>query len=427
MSQDIKTIRPLSSPKARITLPGSKSQTQRAMILAALAEGESQLLGPLWAEDTALLADALNLLGAEITPHDGRMTIRGTGGRLRNPGKEIYLGNNGTAMRLLTTLVSLGEGNYLLTGTPRLLERPVAPLLQALQALGVRAKGRDREGYPPVIVQAEGFPGGAVTLRDLDSSQYVSSLLIAAPLGRKDLYLRLEGTVPSLPYIEMTCALMKQFGAEVERPEPLHFVVRHGQGYQGRIQLIEGDVSSASYFFLAAALTQGTVRVEPVHLRTLQGDIGFLQALIRTGTAVVRGSDWVEVTGGPLVGGEMVFDFGNMPDMVPSLAVLSACRPGRTIITHVAHLRIKESNRLQAIARELNHTGVRAEETADGLVIEGGRPKGAEIETYNDHRMAMSFAVLGLVAPGMKIKNPQCVAKSFPDFWETLDRLYPDL
>jgi 3-phosphoshikimate 1-carboxyvinyltransferase len=420
----MKTIKPIHSHRACITLPGSKSYTQRAMILAALAEGESLLTGPLLAEDTEYLQAALHMLGAEINIFKGRMSIRGTGGRIQNPGKEIFLGNNGTALRLLTTLVCLGKGEYILTGTPRLLERPVAPLLKALMVMGVKAQGRERESFPPVVIEANGLPGGEITLRDLESSQYVSSLLISAPLGRQDLLLKLEGSIPSLPYIEMTTAMMKQFGVEVEKPGPLHYRVRQGQRYLGISCRIEGDVSSASYFFLAAALSGGTIRVEPVVPQTLQGDIGFLEVLEKTGARVVRGEDWVEVTGGPLEAGDLVFDFGEMPDMVPSLAVLAACRPGRTTIYNVAHLRIKESNRIQALVQELTRTGINAEETSDGLIIEGGRPKGAEIETYDDHRIAMSFAVLGIIAPGMKIKNPDCVRKSFPGFWEELEKLY---
>ncbi|MEW6185129.1 MAG: 3-phosphoshikimate 1-carboxyvinyltransferase [Thermodesulfobacteriota bacterium] len=419
----MKIIKPITAPKAQIILPGSKSYTQRAMILAALAEGESTLVGPLLAEDTEYLQSALRLLGAEIVVKKDQMIVRGTGGQIQNPGQEIFLGNNGTAMRLLTSLVCLGRGEFILTGAPRLLERPVAPLLTALKAMGIKATSRKREGFPPVVIQADGFPGGEITLRDLESSQYVSSLLISAPMGRQDLSLKLRGAVPSLPYIEMTRSMMKQFGVEVERPGPLHYRVRHGQSYQGISCRIEGDVSSASYFFLAAALSGGTIRVEPIVPQTLQGDIGFLEVLEKTGARVVRGDDWVEVKGGSLKSGDMVFDFGEMPDMVPSLAVLAACRPGKTIIINVAHLRLKESNRLQALAQELNRSGIKAEETPDGLIIEGGQPRGAEIETYDDHRIAMSFTVLGLVAPGMKIKNPDCVRKSFPGFWEEMEKL----
>lgn len=417
-------IKPITQLNARVTIPGSKSYTQRAMIMAALADGDSCLQGPLFSEDTGYLTEALCLLGAGIEIHNGAMLVHGTAGRINNPQKEIYLGNNGTAMRLLTTVVCLGKGEFLLTGAPRLLERPVQSLLEALNTLGVEARSEDKQGFPPVVIQADGLQGGKIQLRNIESSQYVSSLLISAPLAREDFSLELQGSIPSMPYVEMTAALMKQFGVEVDRPSSTRFLIKARQKYQGITCRIEGDVSSASYFFLAAALCQGRVRVEPIIPNTLQGDIGFLRVLEELGCGVIRSDHWVEVTGGRLKSGEIIFDFGDMPDMVPTLAVLAACRPGRTIINNVAHLRIKESNRLEALVRELTRTGIKAQETEDGLIIDGGRPHGAEIETYNDHRIAMSFAVLGLAVPGTKIKDPDCVQKSFPGFWDELKKLY---
>ncbi|MGA3084216.1 MAG: 3-phosphoshikimate 1-carboxyvinyltransferase [Thermodesulfobacteriota bacterium] len=417
-------IKPITQLNARVTMPGSKSYTQRAMIMAALAEGDSCLQGPLLSEDTGYLTEALRLLGAGIEVHNGAMLVQGTAGRINNPQKKIYLGNNGTAMRLLTTVVCLGKGEFLLTGAPRLLERPVQPLLTALNTLGLEARSEGKEGYPPVVIRADGLQGGKIQLHNIESSQYVSSLLISAPFARDDFILELQGTIPSMPYVEMTTALMKQFGVEVERPSSARFLIKARQKYKGLTCRIEGDVSSASYFFLAAALCQGRVRVEPIIPNTLQGDIGFLKVLEELGCGVIRGDQWVEVSGGRLKSGEIIFDFGEMPDMVPTLAILAACRPGKTIIKNVAHLRIKESNRLEALVRELTKTGIKAQETEDGLIIDGGRPHGAEIETYNDHRIAMSFAVLGLYVPGMKIKDPDCVQKSFPGFWEELKKIY---
>ena len=408
-------IKPLSHLDARVKVPGSKSTTQRAMIMAALAEGDSLLQGPLLSEDTGYLTEALRLLGADITTHNGDMKVRGTRGRIKNPQKEIYLGNNGTAMRLLTTVVCLGEGEFRLTGASRLLERPIQPLLTALKALGVEARSEDKPGFPPVVIEAQGLRGGKVTIGPVESSQYISSLLIAAPYARGDLSLELQGPVPSRPYVEMTVALMKQFGAEIIQESPNQYLITNARKYQGITCPIEGDVSSASYFFLAAALCPGRVRVRPVFSETLQGDIGFLKILEELGCGIIWGEDWVEVIGAKLPPGEYSYDLGDMPDMVPTLAVLAACRSGRTVIKNVAHLRIKESNRLEALVRELTKTGIEAKETEDGLTIEGGNPHGAEIETYNDHRIAMSFAILGLNVPGITIKDPDCVNKSFPD------------
>lgn len=419
----MKAIRPLSHLEGKVTVPGSKSYTQRALLLAALAEGTSLLHGPLFSEDTTYLTSALQLLGAGIGKQNGDLMIQGTGGRIKNPNQPLYLGNNGTALRLLTSVVCLGQGPFLLTGSTRLQERPIQPLLEALKGLGVQALCQKKQGFPPVILEAQGLAGGLVKLKALESSQYISSLLISAPFAREPLILELQSPTPSRPYVEMTTALMERFGARVTMDSPQVIKIKNGVPYRGTACPIEGDASSASYFFLAAALCQGRVRVGPLHPHTLQGDIRFLTILEGLGCEVRWGPDWVEVTGTGLVKGDRIFALGDMPDMVPSLAILAACRPGRTVITNVAHLRIKESNRLAALARELTRTGIEAEETADGLRIEGGRPQEAEIETYDDHRIAMSFAILGLVVPGIKIKDPDCVNKSFPGFWEALEKL----
>jgi 3-phosphoshikimate 1-carboxyvinyltransferase len=417
-------IRPLKHLNATVSVPGSKSYTQRALIIAALAQGQSRLENPLIAEDTGYVMGGLQSLGADITNDKQDIVVKGIGGHPRNPGGEIYLGNNGTAMRLLTAVVALGEGFFTLTGSPRLLQRPIKPLLDALTKMGANAQTKHGNGYPPVIIQAHGLKGGKVTLTDIESSQYISALLICAPYAGSDTVIELQGKIPSLPYVEVTIDVMKQFGVEVTNKTRRRYRVQSGQRYRGSRYCIEGDCSSASYFFLAAALCKGRARVRHINPRTLQGDIGILAIMERLGCTVIRGEDWVEVKGSELTSGEYTFDMGGMPDMVPTLAVLAAMRPGRTVITNCAHLRLKESNRLAALATELNKTGVKAEETEEGLVIEGDAPRGAEIATYNDHRIAMSFAILGLAVPGIKIQDETCVDKSFPGFWEELKRLY---
>ncbi|HRT70388.1 MAG TPA: 3-phosphoshikimate 1-carboxyvinyltransferase [Syntrophales bacterium] len=414
-------IKPVSRVDAAVKIPGSKSYTQRALAIAALAEGTSFLSNALFSGDTERLMSALRDLGANILVGDDGITVTGTGGNILNPDREIHLGNNGTALRLLISLVALGRGNYVLTGDNRLCERPVKPLLDALASMGVRA--RSDGGFPPVTIDAEGLPGGTVALRDIESSQYVSSLLISAPYAAKDTTVELRGRTPSQPYIDMTLETMEAFGVPVAREAPGRYGVKAGRHYRGRRYRVEGDASSASYFFLAAAVSGGRVRVEEVNPRTLQGDIAFLGILEQLGCAVLRGNRLVEVKGGILRAGDFVFDLGDMPDMVPTLAVLGAVRPGKTVVKNVSHLRFKESNRLEALVTELNRVGIRADETEDGLVIEGGNPRGAAIETYNDHRIAMSFAVLGLVVPGMRIKDGDCVKKSFPGFWAELSKL----
>jgi 3-phosphoshikimate 1-carboxyvinyltransferase len=422
MSDPIEIL-PIENLKAEVRVPGSKSYTQRALVIASLAEGKSLLRNPLRSEDTDYLAEALRLLGAEIAPRGEDLLVTGTGGRIRNPGKEIYLGNNGTATRFLVSVVSLGSGDYRLTGTPRLSERPVSPLLNALRDLGGSSACETKDGYLPLIIHARGIRGGKVSFDRVESSQYISSLLICAPFARGDVEVSVKGALVSRPYVAMTAEAMGNFGVFVDMEGENLFSVRGGQRYRGTDYSIEGDASSASYFFLAAALCRGKVRVLNLNPGTLQGDGRFLGILERLGCSVSSGGSWVEVTGKKLIGGELVFDMGDMPDMVPTLAVLSAVRPGRTVIRNAAHLRIKESDRLQATARELARTGIRVEEREDGLEITGGSPRGAEIETYDDHRIAMSFAMLGLLVPGMRIRGGGCVRKSFPGFWEEMEKL----
>jgi 3-phosphoshikimate 1-carboxyvinyltransferase len=416
-------IEPLETLDATVRVPGSKSYTQRAMVIAALAQGESVLQDPLRSEDTLLLAEALRLLGAEVRMKDAEMIVRGTGGMIAVPQRRIDLGNNGTAMRLLAGMASLGKGPIVLTGGRRLCERPMKPLLDALTTQGVGIE-TDRDcGYPPVTIRGGRLAGGKIVLKDIGSSQYVSSLLIAAPFAAAETAIVLEGNIPSLPYIALTVETMEAFGAGVLPNSAGRYTVKSGQRYTGREYRIEGDASSASYFFLAAALLKGRLRVENVDPRTRQGDIGFLGILEKLGCTVIREDHTVEVRGGEMPAGEMIFDLGDMPDIVPTLAVLCALRPGRSLIRNVAHLRFKECDRLAALATELRKTGIGVLELADGLAINGGSPRGAAIETYNDHRIAMGFAVLGLAVPGMNIKGEGCVGKSFPDFWAALEGL----
>lgn len=416
-------IRPVKKLNAEVSIPGSKSYTQRALIIASVACGKSFLRNHLISEDVTCLIEGLRSLGAGIVTTDEDIIISGTGGKISNPGKEIYLGNNGTAMRFLTGLVAIGKGEFVLTGDSRLCERPIGPLLDALKTLSVDARSIYNNGCPPVIVNANGIQGGKVIFENIESSQYISSILICAPFAERETEIRLRGSAVSLPYVNMTIEMMEKFGVEVIKENTDHYIVKDNRRYAGRRHIVEGDVSNASYFFLASALCKGKVRVLNINPHTLQGDIGLLDIMERLGCSVIRGDNWVEVAGGEMNMGEYIFDMKNMPDVVPTLAVLAAIRPGRTIIKGIAHLRLKESNRIAALANELTRTGVRAEEREDGLIIDGGYPHAAEIETYNDHRIAMSFAMLGLAVPGIKIKDRDCVNKSFPRFWDELKRL----
>ena len=405
-----------------VEVPGSKSLTQRALIAAALATGESLLRGALIAEDTLRLMEGLKLLGARLEQDVSGIRVIGTGGVIANPDREIFLGNNGTALRFLTALVCLGRGMYVLTGEPRLLERPVGPLVDALKDMGVKINCRNN--CPPVTVSANGLKGGQIALTDIESSQYVSALLLCAPCTAKGIELSLTGNIVSAPYIDLTVGVMKDFGAKITQTDRQLYRVGTQPIYSGRIYDVEGDASSASYFFLAAALLRRPVRVYGIRRDSAQGDIGLLDVLEKLGCRIESGEAWVEVSApGGLAAGDVTLDMGNMPDMVPTVGVLAAYRRGKTVMTNAAHLRIKESNRLAAMASELGRMGIAASERPDGLTIEGGVPHAADIETYNDHRIAMSFAVAGLVTPGIAIADKKCVDKSFPGFWRELAKV----
>ncbi len=419
----MKKIKKITALDAVVSVPGSKSYTQRALVAAALADGTSRLRNCLDSEDTNLLAGALRSLGADIGPLGGETIVQGTGGRLRAPGEPLYLGNNGTGLRFLAAVTSLCDGPVVIDGNPRLRERPVGILVDAVNTAGGHCVSLGRNGYPPVRNHGGGIRGGKVRFGDSDSSQYVSALLMTAPCASEDLIIELEGRVPSLPYVDMTLEVMRRFGVDVNAWENRRFLVPAHGGYRASEYRVEGDASSASYFFLAAAICGGKMRVKNLEAGGRQGDLGILDILVELGCSVRRDDEGIEVEGGRLAEGERRYDLSAMPDMVPGLAVLAAFRRGRTTIGNVSHLRIKESDRLAALVSELTRLGIVARETEDGLVIEGGTPRGAEIQTYDDHRIAMSFAVAGLRTGDMVIAGEECVAKSLPTFWTMLEGL----
>lgn len=419
-------IKPVQHIHATITVPGSKSITQRALIAAALAGGRSTLLTPLASEDTAYTSDALRAMGIDLDTAADPWTVNGTGGRITTPDKEIFLGNNGTATRFLTSVAALGHGIFTISGEKRMEERPIAPLMQALAGWGVDIASIKGTGCPPLRIAADGIAGGQTTLPAGKSSQYLSSLLLVAPYARQKAVLTVEGEVPSKPYVVMTLAVMRSFGIEVSASDSLnHFVISQGC-YQPQTYQVEGDASSASYFFAAAAVTGGTVTVTNVPEVSLQGDTALVHMLEKMGCRVTYGNG-ITVTG-PKELRAIEVDMGDCPDVAPTLAVVASRAKGRTVIKNIAHLRIKECDRINAMATELAKLGAHVAEQEDALIIEGLAPgaamHGAEIETYNDHRIAMCFGVAGLVVPGIRIANEKCVAKSFPDFWERFALLY---
>lgn len=416
-------IKPVGPVEAVLTLPGSKSLSHRALIAAALAEGVSRIYNLLRAEDTMYTARALMQLGVNYDWEGEVCQVYGTGGRLRVPAEPLYLGDSGTSMRFLTAVVALGHGRYYLTGSARLCQRPIQDLLDALAMLGVAASTENHNGCPPVIVQAQGLPGGQARVSGRVSSQYLSAILLISPLAAREVSVVVEGELVSRPYVDLTLSVMADFGIAYYRRGYHCFSIPAGQHYLPREYEVEGDASSASYFLGAAALTGGRVTLANLNPNSCQGDIGFLKVLAEMGCQLETGPAGVTLQGGPLRG--IRVNMADMPDLVPTLAVLAAFAAGETEITGVAHLRHKESDRLLAVATELSKMGIAVQQTKDGLWIKGGQPRGAVIETYNDHRIAMSFALAGLRIPGVVIVNPACVAKSFPGFWDYLAKLAP--
>ncbi|MGD8387272.1 MAG: 3-phosphoshikimate 1-carboxyvinyltransferase [Desulfobacteraceae bacterium] len=413
------SIRTKTALDAVVDIPGSKSITHRALIAAAMAGGESTLSGALSCEDTRLTARALKQMGARILWEGDTIRVLGTGGRIEPPsdGRGLFLGNSGTSFRLLLSTVALGCGRFTLSGTRRMCERPVGELARALQEMGARIRFPHRPGYPPVTLHARGLSGGRVSVGAKTSSQYISSLLLAAPYAKQDTEIHVQGEAVSRPYVDLTVRVMNAFGVDVDCPGGSRFRVPAGFPYLPGARRIEGDASTASYFWAAAAVTGGRVVTRNLlPLQTAQGDIRFLEILERMGCRIRRQPDRVEVQGGPLQG--VSVDMGDLPDMVPTLAAVGLFARGRTRIRNVAHLRYKESDRLNAIAGEWRRLGACVEIEEDGLVIHGeSRLRGKDMDSKSDHRIAMSLAVAGLRVPGIRIRNPACVDKSFPAFW----------
>jgi 3-phosphoshikimate 1-carboxyvinyltransferase len=410
---------------ATVKIPGSKSVSHRALIAAGLADGVSLLKDLLICEDTSYTVNALRQLGIRIALEGNCAEVSGVAGRFypSDYRKEIFLGNSGTSFRLLLSTVALSRGEYIFAGTQRMHERPIGGLVTALEQMEVKVSWPDKKGYPPVLIQAQGIPGGKVIIPGNQSSQFVSSLLLAGPYAKKDIEIEVNGQMVSRPYVDLTLGVMERFGVSVIREDYRYFRVPSRRQYRSCRFAVEGDVSSASYFWGAAAVTGGTVITHNINSKaTHQGDIQFLEILEKMGCHIESGSSQVAVSGRSLCGIDA--DMNTMPDMVPTLAAIALFARGKTLIRNVSHLRHKESDRLKAIAMEWHRLGSRIEELPDGLIIHGNQKlNGAMVESHDDHRLAMALAVIGLNVPGVRIKNEDCVNKSFPRFWNLWDTL----
>ncbi len=413
-------IDPLTSaPDVAVAVPGSKSHTNRALACAALADGRSTLTGALFADDTRAMMGALAALGVEVRPDESTAAVVIDGGRrhLAAGPRTIDARQSGTTGRFVLALATHGPGPYTIDGHEQLRGRPLAPLVAALRGLGADVVG----DHLPVEVAGGGLSGGRVELPGSVSSQFLSALLLAAPLADRAVSVELTDELVSKPYVDLTIETMAAFGPEVVKVDDRRFVVDPAPYRPGTIA-IEPDATAASYFFAAAVLTGGRVRVEGLGRQSLQGDIGFVDVLARMGAEVALGDDWTEVAGtGDLRGVDV--DLADMSDTAQTLAIVATAASTPTRVRGVDFIERKETARISAVITELTRLGIGAARSPGGFTIHPGRPSPGLISTYDDHRMAMSFALLGLVHDGVVIDDPRCVDKTFPDYFEVLDQL----
>lgn len=437
-----------------VKVPGSKSITNRALLLAMLSDGESHLTGAQFSEDSSHFLQCLSDLSFDVAskPETGEVSVHGLSGRLPVKKASLYVGSAGTAARFLSAVLGVSEGEFFLDASEQMKKRPMAPLLSALQSIGCDISFAEKEGYFPFTLHARGFQNTDLTI-DIDkSSQFLSALLIAAPLAKEDVKIKVAGT-HGMAYIEMTCRMMEQFGVLTEHPAPDTFLIKAGQTYRAQDYAIEPDVSAACYFYALAALSGCSVIVDGVPEPSLQGDTEFLSILEKMGCRVTRTNEGICITGpaacaksagvksaeagfetasgsvshasGRLHG--FTVDMSSCSDQAITLAAIAPFADGPVTITGIGHIRGQESDRLSAIAENLTAMGIRCEERADSITIYPGVPRPAHIKTHDDHRLAMGFAVTGLFAEGIVIENPSCCKKTFAEFFECLEEAVENL
>jgi 3-phosphoshikimate 1-carboxyvinyltransferase len=430
-------INPIAHPlNASVRVPGSKSLTNRALLIASLANGTTHLTNALFSDDSRYFAKALQTLGfnLQLDEVNHEMTVTGLGGKIPATKAELFIGNAGTAARFLSAFLTLGNGEYILDGELRMRERPIGDLVDSLTQLGAticplsqreRAEGEGEVNLicPPVKIIASGLPGGKTKITGNISSQFLSALLMIAPYARSPIEIEVTTDLNSKPYVEMTLAIMKDFGVEIERRNYSQFAILPSSFFPLTSYPIESDASAASYFFAAPAICGGTVRVENISRKSVQGDIAFLDVLKQMGCQVTEGEDFIEVTGAELLQGVDI-DMSDIPDTAQTLAAIAPFASSSTRIRGIASARVKETDRVHATCAELKRLGVHVEEHEDGMTIYPvEKMRTASIQTYNDHRMAMAFSLIGLRFDGVTIENPSCVSKTFPNFFEVLETL----
>ncbi|CAE6721843.1 3-phosphoshikimate 1-carboxyvinyltransferase [Paraburkholderia aspalathi] len=424
---------PFSRASGTVRLPGSKSISNRVLLLAALAEGETTITNLLDSDDTRVMLDALEKLGVRLKREGDTCVVTGTRGAFTARTADLFLGNAGTAVRPLTAALAVNGGDYRIHGVPRMHERPIGDLVDGLRQIGAKIDYEENEGYPPLRIRPAQITADApIRVRGDVSSQFLTSLLMTLPLLRTEsgvTTVQVDGELISKPYIEITIKLMERFGIKVERHEWHRFIVPAGQRYQspGTI-MVEGDASSASYFLAAGALGGGPLRVEGVGRSSIQGDVSFADALIKMGANLQMGDDWIEVRGVGNDNGKLDpidMDFNLIPDAAMTIAVAALFADGTTTLRNIASWRVKETDRIAAMATELRKVGAKVQEGEDFLVVTPPEKliPNASIDTYDDHRMAMCFSLVSLGGVPVRINDPKCVGKTFPDYFERFTAL----
>lgn len=423
------------SINAKVRIPGSKSLTNRALMIASLADGQTCLDNALFSDDSRYFANALIMLGFNIRSESTsqKMWVLGNNGKIPVPRAELFIGNAGTAARFLSAFLTLGDGEYILDGDSRMRERPIGDLVEALTQLGANIKPINPERthklteiYPPVKITASGLSGGKTTIAGKISSQYLSALLMVSPYAKNTVEIVLSTELNSKYYVDMTIEIMSEFGINVKRTGYEHFWIDRGGYHPLQTYSIEPDASASSYFFAAASILGGSVRVANLTRKSKQGDIRFIDTLQMMGCSVMESEYYIQVTGpnrpGDLRGVDV--DMRDIPDTAQTLAAIAPFANSPTYIRGIASARVKETDRIKATCKELARLGVKVEEHQDGMSIYPCKSfKSTTIQTYNDHRMAMAFSLIGLKTPGISIENPGCVSKTFPDFFQVLEGL----
>ena len=419
----MKTIKKLKNLDVETAAPPSKAHTLRALIIGSLAKGTTIINNPLLGEDQLNVINCLKKLGVKIEQTADKITVEGSGGKYKPIESELNVGESGVGMNFLSAAANLSDKPIVITGSKRLMERPIGEVINGMRQLGCKIDYLDKEGFPPVKIYGGGIRGGQAVIKGSKTSQYFSAITISSPYAQMSVTLNCIDEMTEKPYFDISLQMMSEFGVNVVNKNYKQIIIPSGKKYSGREITVEGDYSSASFFFLAAAICKSKVTISGLRTDTKQGDNAFLNLIEKMGCKVSQTKDKISVEGGELAAIEQ--DMSNIPDLMPPMAIAAAFAKGRSQLTNIGHLRLKECDRLAVMASELNKMGVSAECDENSLTIEGTRQAhGAKIDPHNDHRIAMSFAAAGLAVGQQIIENENCVAKSFPDFWERFEVFY---